>query len=297
MLPVMYARLRSFGAWLWHYTLWVAWHYAAWRLLWRNLVWPLYERHQRLMERWDHPLRRFLRKRTVLTLLAEGALAVSAGAAATVIGIAEVQIRSNRGGSDDIWNNMWVVIGLILGSVGFVWLLLAISSNGSQSQACREFPDLEIEIDEFVTAPEVTATVSQMPPRLERRGICVLNRETSRNASLEFTLLGDVECSRGTGVQSLPFFPPKAAKQPWNCPPGTRDRRVVSFDLRSRSCVVGSLRLEVIDHISRRRVSFPAALGTYDRRSWRDCDRLSSPPQAARRARTPAAPNPAHAWR
>ena len=154
----MVPRLRKIGAWLWHNILRPVWHYGVWRAAWKRILGPPYRVALRFLAKsrivpWGQPVRWLLRSRNVLNLLAIGALVVSIGAAATVIGIAEVQIRSGRGGSPDIWNNSWFVVGLSVGSIGLMCLIVALSSNGSQSKARHEFPDLLFAIEHLVERP------------------------------------------------------------------------------------------------------------------------------------------------
>ena len=222
---------------------------------------------------WDHPLRWFLRSRNVLNLLAMGALVVSVGAAATVIGIAEVQIGSSKGGSADLWGNSWFVVGLIVGSIGLVCLTLALSSNGAQTRARHEFPDLLFAIvsQKQKPGPEPDPRKTWLdvfpdemgPHELGECGIRVTNQETNRYASLEFTLVCDTEeGDRG-------FLPPFAERMPWTIAPGMSDRRIVTFQLPSYISIKGgTCRIEIVDHNSGRRIRFPNTHGPHPRSTW-----------------------------
>ncbi len=223
---------------------------------------------------WDHPLRTFLRARSVITILATGTLVVSTGAAATVIGIAEVQIASGRGGSVDLWGNNWFCGGLIVGLFGLVFLVLAIVSSASQVKARREFPDVLIEIVSQILRPgrELDSTKSIMdnfpdevrPHHLFECGLRVTNRETNRYASLEFSFTIDTDEGRKG------FRPPFAERTPWSIAPGMTDLRLINFVIANddeKSAKAETGRIEVVDRNSSQQIDFPNAFRSTWRRS------------------------------
>jgi hypothetical protein len=234
-------RLKAIGVWVWHHTIWWVWHGIFWWFAWRLVLLLLCRVLRRLLTKlhllpWDRRLRSFLRSRNVVNLIAIGALVVSIGAAATVIGIAEVQIKSTKGGSGDLWHNPWYCTGLTAGLVGLAFLVLALSSNWSQSKARRKFPDLEIEINTMsrrlppgTDLAGLAAPGAIVPIKDEQWDLLVTNREPSRNASLTFTLFRELVQPDGD-TNELPFLPPRADRRPWNIPPTTSDLRIVNFE-------------------------------------------------------------------
>ena len=213
---------------------------------------------------WNHPLRRFLRARSVVTTLAAGTLIVSAGGAATVIGIAEIQIGSDRGGSLDLWGNGWFCGGLIIGLIGLLSLLLAVVSSASQVNARREFPDLLIEITSQIQRPgrKLNPAKSFMdifpdemgPHHIFECGLRVTNRESTRYASLEFSVIFE------TDTGQIGFQPPFAERSPWTVAPGKTDRRLVNFEIPdNQSLRAETGQIEVVDQSSGQRIEFPSA--------------------------------------
>ena len=222
---------------------------------------------------WDHPLRWLLRSRSVVNLLAMGALVVGAGGAVTVIGIAEVQIASSKGGSGDLWDNVWFVVGLVVGSFGLACLILALSSNGSQIKGRHEFPDLvfAIVLQKQKHAPEPdpnktwldTFPDEVVPYDLGELGIRVTNQETNRYASLEFSLV--FETNEGDSGVSPRF----ADRAPWTIAPGMTDRRIIAFEIPNYLTIhPDTARIEVVDHNSGRRIRFPNTHGAHPRSTW-----------------------------
>ena len=204
----------------------------------------------------SHPIRRFLGNRNVVTLLAMGGLVVSIGAFATVIGIGEVQIASAQGGSSDCWRNSWFVVGILAGTLGLLLLALAVSSNGSQSNARRRFPDLRIAVMDVGGSASNGKTTSHS---LQLR---TTNHEADRNASVEFLLRWEAPGNEPI----LTFFP--MPSEPWTLTPRTTRQNTLTFPINHEVDQSKTPSVEVVDHISGRRVSVPAMAGVHHQSTW-----------------------------
>jgi hypothetical protein len=222
---------------------------------------------------WNRPVRWVLRTVNVVNVLATGALVVIAGAAASVIGIAEVQIGSGRGGSVDIWGDNWVCFGLIAVSIGLACLFLALFSSYSQMKARREFPDLIFEVVGLLIRPGPEPDLTRplldlffeevLPHDLFQCVVRVSNRESRRNASLEFSV--HIHTENGD-ILSRPTF---ADRIPWTIAPGGTDQRTVTFVTQKDVSTDGAIgQIEVVDHNSGRRVLFSSSFGEHSRSTW-----------------------------
>jgi hypothetical protein len=173
------------------------------------------------MPKWiQHRLRRW----NVVTMLAGAGLLLSAAAILVVIGIGNVQIAVARGRvpAPDLYSDWWFRGGLLVGFLGLVWGSLAVAAIGSQSNAHRDFPDLEIEILETGNIPTQART---RPARLCKYVVVrVSNREVRRVASLDVRLEGPIVPSKRAAGNVLSVSPlvqslsPSEIDPPLRCP-------------------------------------------------------------------------------
>jgi hypothetical protein len=212
------------------------------------------------------------RRFNVVNLLAAGALVVSIGAAATVIGIAEVQIASAKGGSGDLWSNSWFVLGLTVGLTGLVLFAVAICANSSQTKARREFPDIRITI--FGLTQEVDPLQEPVLPGrsllVRHLKVQVHNQETSRTANLGFILVGDLDHELPHGGKEYGFYAREQA--PWNVGPGLTEHGTISFDTIPPDGFVLAFaphRVQVTDFGSRRSVLLQIGQVFFDKSNWK----------------------------
>jgi len=219
-------------------------------------------------------VQRFLRWQSVVTVLALGALVVTTGAAATVIGIAQVQIGSSHHGTVNLWDNSWFFAGFVIGVVGLICLLWALLSAWSQAKARNEFPNITIRLDSVLPptpgpTPDQTKTLLELfpaelqPHDLQVCGIRVTNFENDRYASLQFTLQFDIDAGKYF------FQRPFSERAPWTLAPGMTELRPVTFEMiRGVTVKPGTGRVIVIDFTSGRRITFAYAHGDHPRSTW-----------------------------
>jgi len=209
----------------------------------------------------SHPLRRLMLAQNVVTLLAAGGLVVSVGAFATVIGIGEAQIASAHGYSGDCWHNTWFCVGLPVGLLGLLCLVFALSTNWSQVRALHRFPDLSIAM-----MPPGSGGSDGHTTRLHV-SMRITNRETQRNANLEAILYWQLD-PRVFRDPVEWLFPP-VQDESLTIAPGTTRRMKLDFGLDRQVDESEGPRLEIVDHLSGRRITFPAIDGLYDLTTWR----------------------------
>lgn len=198
---------------------------------------------------------------------------VATGAAATVIGIAEVQIGSSHRGSEDLWANKWFLVGFIIGILGLGCLFWALSAGCSQSKARHEFPKLSVAIDSQIPRPgpvpdptmpfHESFTMESRPYELLECGIRITNDEIDRYASLQFVMAVDTD-------QGKYFFQrPFSERSPWTIGPGMSDRRPVNFEVITEVVAKpGSARIVVTDYNSRRRIAIESKYGDHPPSTW-----------------------------
>ena len=143
----------------------------------------------------EKPVKKFLRKRNVLTMLAVAALMLSIAALLVVIGIGETQIVASENAGNhtaNLFANGWFDVGLLLAGLGIFIGTVAISANSSQAAALKEFPDLAITVlarGAVDTEEPGEAPLGGHSIRLVYIRLRIFNREATRNANLSITLL------------------------------------------------------------------------------------------------------------
>ncbi len=224
--------------------------------------------------------RRLLRTASVGTLLGAGATIVSIGAFATVVGIGEVQIASTTsGGSGNLWANPWASLGTIGVAIGLVLLVLATAAAGTQARARLKFPDLQVAVlglkRDIDPASRVAASAAPGTPlraTAHHVTLQVHNRELSRNASIGFVLVRDLdhEVSPNFGTE---WGFPSQEQSPLNVGPGLTQRRTLTFDTippDGFELAEAPWQLQVSDISSGRSVSLSIGSHVYfDRTNWK----------------------------
>jgi hypothetical protein len=140
----------------------------------------------------EKPVKRFLRKRNVLTMLAVAGLMLSIAALVVVVGLGEAQIAAAEGKTADLFGRPLFDLGLFVAGVGILIGTIAISANSSQAAALSEFPDLAITVlarGAVDTEEPGEAPLGGHSIRLVYIRLRIFNREAARNANLSITLL------------------------------------------------------------------------------------------------------------
>jgi hypothetical protein len=164
----------------------------------------------------EKPVKRFLRKRNVLTMLAVAALMLSIAALLVVIGIGETQIIASENAGNhtaNLFANGWFDVGLLLAGLGIFIGTVAISANSSQAAALNEFPDLVIRIVAGAGPTEVIEPGGApygIKVYLYHARLRIFNRERDRTAVLSPELLWPVRPTVETvawAISTLGFSP------------------------------------------------------------------------------------------
>jgi hypothetical protein len=145
---------------------------------------------------WRHgrPVRRTIRRWNVFFMLATAGLLVSTAGLLFLVGVGQVQIDAAGGGSKNLFENWWVIIGCVVAVVGFLWGLAAVTTIVSQAAARKEFPDLVIRVllraDYDGQEPEPPSGHGQ-PVRLAHVRLLVRNEERERDVTLPISIQFD----------------------------------------------------------------------------------------------------------
>lgn len=224
------------------------------------------------------PVRRFLRARNVVTLLSLAGLMLSAAALLVLVGLGEAQIAASEGKTADLFSRPLFDIGGLMFTAGLILAGIAISANGSQGKALKEFPRLTINIVQ-VGPTSLVSPLPGVPPDFGQPrtiGLRITSRETTRNASLDFVLnLGQLPCG-----PLPPGYRPKDVRMPpiaeaievsggliqFGSPvhvgPQTTVQGLVAFNFLDAPDFQTAI-VEVFDHNSGQWASIPSALGAY----------------------------------
>jgi hypothetical protein len=238
------------------------------------------------------PLRRFLRRRSVLTLLGFAGVILSASALLILIGVGNVQIQAAHGGSRDLFTDPWFDVGVVLGCLGISWGIVAASANGSQAKARREFPDVSIHFLSWLLS-DVNRVLQPsgafFPLALSRFTVRIVNREPTRTASLSMLLWWDLKPGAPGNASSWPFADVRWDLTDLATPPLDRpyDPLPIPILLAPGATIQGDWvtsipgqlsdrldrdsppRVDVTDHFSERTVTFEASLAVkHDQSNW-----------------------------
>jgi len=171
----------------------------------------LAQRGDRLLTwRRSRPVRRCLRARNVVTMLSVAGLVLTAAALLVLIGLGQAQIAASQGTPPELFGRPLFDLGGLAFVTGIILAGIAISANGSQGTARREFPDLliravavggPVEVTEPGAAPYGGGQVCIQYARLH-----IFNRELDRTAVLSPTLLWPVVQTEETREWAITAF-------------------------------------------------------------------------------------------
>jgi len=236
-------------------------------------------------------LRPILRRASPAVLLSTAGVILSAAALLMLIGIGQVQIRANLGGSGDLFANWWFDIGGLVGIAGLVCGTVAVSCIGSQTKARREFPDLLIRVDEWSPVrefkyPSRSDSSESINGRIVHLRVRVTNNEPNRNANLSMWLWCFLESGVVNELEEWSFEPAdrwlvdhcreeysQLVDPVLHLGPETTRMGDLVFDLsRPLGGVIDrglQQWIEVEDHLSQRSIFFPARFGEFTSATWR----------------------------
>ena len=217
----------------------------------------------------QRPLRRFLRSRNVLAMVATAGLFLSFAGLLLLLGIGEVQIAATAHGSHDPFENWWVRAGAVFAVAGLLYGAAALVAINSQARARREFPAVQIEVMGGGNVPPEAPDAQ--PPRWV--AFRVRSQEPTRGASLDVRL----RCDLGDYVdhpmrlpalwkeptpQEVQIVPPVRA--PLDLPPMATVEGSMVFDLGYlEQHLVALPELEFVDHGSGTAVTLSSAIGSF----------------------------------
>jgi hypothetical protein len=172
----------------------------------------LVRRGARAIASWtqSHPLRRFLRRRNVLTLLGFAGVVLSVAALTMLIDVGKAQVVAAEYPGQhraNLFDNWWCWVAFAAAVLGLGLAAIAISANNSQATARRAFPNLsvipyswaapdEVPLGRTVLVPAPGRTLEEAKQeaklRLVAYGLLITNHEPDRRANLTFRLRHDI---------------------------------------------------------------------------------------------------------